>query len=47
MCTRCTKFQGADSDTLHYLMVAKFREKLAGSKDAAQKCDKEDLISGS
>jgi len=29
-------FRGADCDTVHCLVVAKFRERLAGSKQAAQ-----------
>jgi len=39
--TRCTKLQGADCDTDHYLVVAKFRERLAVSKQAQQKFDEE------
>ena len=39
--TRCTKFQGAGCDTDHYLVVAKVRERLAVSKQAAQKFDGE------
>ena len=38
---RCTKFKGADCDTDHYLLVAKVRESLAGSKQAAQRFDGE------
>jgi endonuclease/exonuclease/phosphatase family metal-dependent hydrolase len=34
-------FRGADCDTDHYLVVAKFRERLAVSKQAAQKFDGE------
>ena len=34
-------FRGADCDTDHYLVVAKFRERLAVSKQAAQKLDGE------
>ena len=34
--TRCTKLQGADCDTDNYLVVAKVREILAVSKQAAQ-----------
>ena len=33
--TRCTKFQGADCDTDYCLVVAKVRETLAVSKQAA------------
>jgi hypothetical protein len=32
-------FRGADSDTDHYLVVAKVRERLTASKQAAQKFD--------
>ena len=32
-------FRGADFDTDHYLVVAKVRERLAVSKQAAQKFD--------
>ena len=32
-------FRGAECDTDHYLVVAKFRERLAVSKQAAQKFD--------
>ena len=39
-CTRCS-FRGADCDTDHYLVVAKVRERLAVSKQAAQKLDGE------
>ena len=35
-------FRGADCDTDHYLVVAKFRERLAVSKQAAQRFDGED-----
>jgi hypothetical protein len=45
--TRCTKFQGADYDTDHYLVVAKVKERLAISIQAAQKFDGEDLLSRS
>jgi hypothetical protein len=38
--TRCAIF-GADCDTDHYLLVAKFGERLAVSKEAAQKFDAE------
>ena len=34
-------FRGADSDTYHYLMIAKFRESLTVSKQASQKFDVE------
>jgi hypothetical protein len=34
-------FRGADCDTVHYLVVAKVRERLAVSKRAAQKIDTE------
>ena len=34
-------FRGADCDTDHYLVVAKVRERLAVSKQAAQKFDGE------
>jgi hypothetical protein len=34
-------FRGTDCDTDHYLVVAKVRERLAVSKQAAQKCDVE------
>jgi len=34
-------FRGADCDTDHYLVVAKVRERLAASKQAAQKSDGE------
>jgi hypothetical protein len=37
--TRC--FRGADCDTDHYLVVAKVRERLSVSKQAAQKFDGE------
>ena len=37
-------FTGADCDTYHYLVVAKFRESLAVSKQAAQKFDVERFI---
>jgi len=36
-------FSGADCDTGHCLVVAKFRERLAVSKEAAQKFDWERL----
>jgi len=39
-------FRGADSDTNHYLVVAKVGEKLEVSKQAAQKFDGETLTSG-
>jgi len=34
--TRCTKFQGADCDTDHYLVAVKSRERLAVGTQAAQ-----------
>jgi len=34
-------FRGASRDAQHYLMVAKFRERLAASQQAAQKLDEE------
>jgi len=34
-------FRGADCDTDHYLVVAKVRERLAVSKQAAQRFDGE------
>jgi len=34
-------FRGADSDTYHYLVIAKFRESLTVSKQASQKFDVE------
>jgi len=37
-------FRGADCDTDHCLVVAKVRERLAVSKQAAQMFDVEDLI---
>jgi len=37
--TRCTKFQGADCDTDHCLVVAEVSERFTGCKQAAQKCD--------
>jgi len=43
---RCTKFQGS-CDTDHYLVVAKVRERLAVSKQAAQNLIGKDLLSGS
>jgi len=33
--TRCTRFQGSDCDTDHYLVVTNARERLAVSKQAA------------
>jgi hypothetical protein len=39
MALECTKFQGADSDTDHYLVVGKVRERLAVCKQAAQTRD--------
>jgi hypothetical protein len=40
-------FREADCDIGHYLVVTNVRERLAVSKEAAQKFDVEDLISGS
>ena len=40
-------FWGAECDTDHYLVVAKVKERLAVSKQAAQKFDGKGLISGS
>jgi hypothetical protein len=37
-------FRGADCDTDHYLVVAKVRERLAVSKQAAQKFNGKDLM---
>jgi hypothetical protein len=34
---------GADCDTDHYLVVSKVKERLATSKQAAQKCDVEEF----
>ena len=39
--TRCMKFQGADCDTDHCLVVAEVTERLAVSKQAAQNFDGE------
>ena len=36
-------FSGADSETDHYLLIAKVRERLAASKQAVQKFDVERL----
>jgi hypothetical protein len=36
---RCTIFRGSDCGTDHYLVVAKFKERLAVSKQAARKFD--------
>ena len=38
---KSTKLQGVECDTDHYLVVAKVRERLAVSKQAAQKFDGE------
>jgi hypothetical protein len=40
-------FRGPDCDTDHYLVVPKVWERLAVSKQEAQKCDGERFISGS
>jgi hypothetical protein len=40
-------FRGADCDTDDYLVIAKVEERLAISKQAAQKYEEEDFISGS
>jgi hypothetical protein len=40
-------FRGADCDTDHYLVVEKVRERLAVSKQAAQKLVWKGLMSGS
>jgi len=40
-------FRGADCDTDHYLVVTKARERLAVSKQVAQKSDVEKFVSGS
>ena len=40
-------FRGADCDTDHYLVLAKVRERLAVSKQAAPRFDGERLMSGS
>jgi len=39
--TRCTKFQGTDFDTDHYLVVENVRENLAVNKQETQKFDGE------
>jgi len=39
--TRCTVFQVCDCDTVHYLVVAKARERLAVSKQASRDFDVE------
>jgi len=41
------KFKEADCNTDHYLVVARVRERLAVNKQAAQKLEGKDLISGS
>jgi len=38
---RLRSFRGAECDTDHYLVVAKFKERLAVSKQAVQKFDGE------
>jgi hypothetical protein len=40
-------FRGADCDTVQYLVFAKVRERLAVSKQEAQKLKEKYLISGS
>ena len=39
--TRSTKIQGTDCNTDHYLVVTKVKERLAVSKEAAQRFDGE------
>jgi len=40
-CTGCAKFRGADCETDHYLVIEKFRERLAVGKQAPQRFDRQ------